>query len=59
MIVHFSDALFLYLQEVDCENFTITESPLGIKIVEWIYANDRVFIGIFTYENVLITYHFE
>ena len=59
MIVHFSDALFLYLQEVDSENFTITESPLGIKIVEWIYADDRVFIGIFTYENVLITYHFE
>lgn len=59
MIVHFSDALFLYLQEVDSENFTITESPLGIKVVEWIYADDRVFIGIFTYENVLITYHFE
>lgn len=59
MIVHFSDALFLYLQEVDYENFTITESPLGIKVVEWIYADDRVFIGIFTYENVLITYHFE
>lgn len=59
MIVHFSDALFLYLQEVDSENFTITESPLGIKVVEWIYADGRVFIGIFTYENVLITYHFE
>lgn len=59
MIVHFSDALFLYLQEVDSENFTITESPLGIKVVEWVYADDRVFIGIFTYENVLIIYHFE
>jgi hypothetical protein len=59
MIVHFSDALFLYLQEVDSENFTITESPLGIKVVEWIYDDDKLFVGIFTYENVLITYHFE
>lgn len=59
MIVRFSDALLHYLQEADYENFTITESPLGIKVVEWIYADDKVFIGIFTYENVLIIYHFE
>lgn len=59
MIVHFSDLLFIFLQEFDSHNFTITESPLGIKIVEWVYDEDKLFIGIFTYENVLITYHFE
>jgi hypothetical protein len=59
MIVHFSDLLFIFLQKFDSHNFTITESPLGVKVVEWIYDDDKLFVGIFTYENVLIAYHFE
>ena len=59
MIVHFSDLLFIFLQEFDSHNFTISESPLGIKVVEWIYDDDKLFVGIFTQDNILITYNFE
>ena len=58
MEIHYSDLLFRYLQMKD-PNFILTETPGGIKIVEWVYEDDRMFIGIFSYENELITYHFE
>lgn len=58
MEIHYSDLLFTFLAAKD-PNFIITESPGGIKIVEWVYADDKMFIGIFSAENELITYHFE
>lgn len=59
MLVHFSDLLFIFLQKLDPHNFVITETPLGIKVVEWIYDDDKLFVGIFTCDNILINYHFE
>ena len=58
MSVHFSDLLFEYLKATD-PNFVLTETPGGIKIVEWVYKDDEMFVGIFSYENELITWHFE
>lgn len=59
MEVHFSDWLFYFLQQVEGKNFILTETPGGVKIVEWVYADDEMFVGIFSYENELITWHFE
>jgi hypothetical protein len=58
MEVHYSDLLFSYLAMKD-PNFTITESPGGIKVVEWVYTDDKMFVGIFSADNELIAYHFE
>jgi hypothetical protein len=57
--IHYSDLLFLFLQEEYPSTFSLTETPHGIKIMEWEYAEGKVFIGIFTYENELIIYNFE
>ena len=59
MEVHYSDLLFSYLAMKDPYNFTMTETPSGIKIVEWVYADDKMFVGIFSAGNELIDYHFE
>ena len=58
MNAHFSDLLFEYLKVTD-PNFVLTETPGGIKIVEWVYKDDEMFVGFFSYENELITWHFE
>lgn len=58
MEIRFSDLLFYFLAEKD-PNFILTETPGGCKIVEWIYAEDSLFVGFFSYDNVLITWHFE
>lgn len=57
--IHYSDLLFLFLRKKYPDTFSFTETPRGIKIVEWEYAEDELFVGIFTYENELITYNFE
>lgn len=59
MEIHISDLLFIFLRETNPHNFTLTESPGGIKIVEWVYADDKMFIGIFSADNQLITWHIE
>jgi len=58
MRIHYSDLLFEFFQMKD-PNFVLTETPGGIKIVEWVYRDDEMFVGIFTYENELITWHIE
>ena len=47
MEIHYSDLLFTYLEMKDPYNFTMTETPGGIKIIEWAYADDKMFVGIF------------
>lgn len=59
MEVHYSDLLFSYLAMKDPNNFIMTETPGGIKVVEWVYVDDKMFVGIFSADNELITYHFE
>ena len=59
MEVHYSDLLFFYFAMKDPNNFIMTETPGGIKVVEWVYADDKMFVGIFSADNQLITYHFE
>ena len=44
MEIRFSDLLFYFLAEKD-PNFILTETPGGCKIVEWIYAEDSLFVG--------------
>ena len=58
MKVHFSDWLFEYLK-IKNPNFVLTETPGGIKIVEWVFRDDKMFVGFFSYENELITWHIE
>lgn len=59
MEIHYSDLLFIWLQNRDPHNFTLTETPQGIKVVEWIYDDDKLFVAIFSFDNQLITYYFE
>ena len=57
--IHYSDWLFLFLLNKYPNTFTLTETPHGIKIVEWEYTEDKMFVGIFNYDNVLGLYNFE
>lgn len=59
MNIHYSDLLFTYLLSIDPQNITLTETPYGVKVLEWVYADDQMFIGIFSWDNQLICYHFE
>lgn len=59
MEVRYSDLLFSYLAMKDPNNFIIAETLSGLKIVEWVYADDKMFVGIFSADNDLIDYHFE
>ena len=59
MEIHYSDLLFIWLQNYDPNNFTLTETSYGIKVVEWLYDDDKLFVAIFSFDNQLIAYHFE
>ena len=58
MGIRFADWLFVYLQRKD-PNFIMTETPGGVKIVEWVYTDDKMFVGFFSYENELIDWYID
>lgn len=56
MEIHYSDLLFWLFEEKGAE---ITESPTGIKIIEYVYKDGKMAIFIFDEDNQLIAWHFE
>lgn len=56
MEIHWSDYLILFFKMLGAD---ITETPFGIKIIEYVYTDDKMAIFILSADNELINWHFE